>query len=98
MIRRSSSPSEGLGSWLVARRDSDPQPSHRHGQFHDLRRTTLSKMLAKGLSKYDLMVIAGHAKFETMHQFYLAVEDNLIDRTRVAAAQDFVEILARTLF
>ena len=70
----------------------------KNGQFHNLRRTTLSKMLAKGLSKYDLMVIAGHAKFETMHQFYLAVKDNLIDRTRVAAARDFVEILARSQF
>ncbi len=37
-------------------------------------------MFAKGLSKYDLMTIAGHAKFDTTHQFYLAVEDNLVGK------------------
>jgi hypothetical protein len=41
-------------------------------------------LLAKGLSKYDLMVIAGHAKFETTHQFYLTGENKLVDRVRVA--------------
>lgn len=64
------------------------------GQFHDLRRTGLSSMLAKGLSKYDLMTIAGHAKFDTTHQFYLAVEDNLVGRARDAANEGFGEILA----
>ncbi|MCK5225212.1 MAG: tyrosine-type recombinase/integrase [Planctomycetes bacterium] len=64
------------------------------GQFHDLRRTGLSSMLAKGLSKYDLMTIAGHAKFDTTHQFYLAVEDNLVGRARDAADEGFGEILA----
>ena len=62
---------------------------------HDLRRTALSMLLAKGLSKYDLMVIAGHAKFETTQQFYLAVEDKLVDRARVATSEGFGEILAR---
>ena len=60
-----------------------------------LRRTALSMLLAKGLSKYDLMVIAGHAKFETTQQFYLAVEDKLVDRARVATSEGFGEILAR---
>ena len=67
----------------------------KSGQFHDLRRTALSMLLAKGLSKYDLMVIAGHAKFETTQQFYLAVEDKLVDRARVATSEGFGEILAR---
>jgi integrase len=66
------------------------------GEFHDLRRTALSRMLARGLSKYDLMTIAGHAKFETTQQFYLAVEDNLVSRARDAASDGFGEILART--
>ncbi len=51
-------------------------------------------MLAKGLSKYDLMTIAGHAKFDTTHQFYLAVEDDLVGRARDAATEGFGEILA----
>jgi len=64
------------------------------GQFHDLRRTALSKFLAQGLSKYDLMNVAGHAKFDTTQQFYLAVEDDLVGRTRRAADEGFGEILA----
>ncbi|AQQ70911.1 Tyrosine recombinase XerD [Limihaloglobus sulfuriphilus] len=66
------------------------------GEFHDLRRTGLSRMLARGLSKYDLMTIAGHAKFETTQQFYLAVEDNLVGRARDAVTEGFGDILART--
>ncbi|MCK5113292.1 MAG: site-specific integrase [Phycisphaerae bacterium] len=67
----------------------------KKGQFHDLRRTALSNLLAKGLSKYDLMTIAGHAKFETTQQFYLAVEDNLLGRARDAATEGFGQILAQ---
>ncbi len=67
----------------------------RKGQFHDLRRTALSNLLAKGLSKYDLMTIAGHAKFETTQQFYLAVEDDLLGRARDATTEGFGQILAQ---
>ena len=66
----------------------------KNGQFYDLRRTALSMLFVKGLSKYALMVIAGHAKFETTQQFYLAVEDKLVDRARVATSEGFGEILA----
>ena len=66
------------------------------GKFHDLRRTALSKMLFCGLSKYDLMVIAGHASFETTQQFYLAVGDDLVGRARVAVTKGFGEVLTRT--
>lgn len=68
----------------------------RDGRFHDLRSTALSKLLANGLSKFDLMNIAGHSKFETTEQFYLAVEDDLVGRARSAATQAFGEFLAPT--
>ena len=65
----------------------------KKGQFHDLRRTALSNLLAKGLSKFDLMTIVGHAKFETTQQFYLAAEYNLVGRARNAATEGFGQIL-----
>ena len=40
------------------------------------------------------MTIAGHAKFETTQQFYLAVEDDLLSRARDAAKEGFGQILA----
>jgi len=54
------------------------------GEFHDLRRTALSRWFANGLSEYDVMNLAGHADFETTHRFYLAVRTDLIDRARAA--------------
>ncbi|MBN1125079.1 MAG: site-specific integrase [Sedimentisphaerales bacterium] len=57
----------------------------RHGKFHDLRCTALSNLLAQGLSQHDVMVIAGHAKFDTTQRFYLAVADDLVSRARQAA-------------
>jgi len=44
-----------------------------HGTFHDLRRTCLTNWLAQGLSEYEVMILAGHASFDTTHKFYLAV-------------------------
>lgn len=64
----------------------------RKGQFHDLRRTALSNWLANGMSERDVMVLAGHSSFQTTHQFYLAVADDLVDRARQAISQN----LART--
>lgn len=52
------------------------------GEFHDLRRTCLSTLLANGLSEYEVMVLAGHATFETTRQFYLAVRPDIVDRAR----------------
>jgi hypothetical protein len=57
------------------------------GQFHDLRRTALSNLLANGMSEYDVMTLAGHSDFATTHKFYLAVADDLVERARAAAAQ-----------
>jgi integrase len=64
----------------------------RKRQFHDLRRTVLSNWLANGMSERDVMVLAGHSSFQTTHQFYLAVADDLVDRARQAISQN----LART--
>jgi len=56
--------------------------SIQEGTFHDLRRTCLSNWLSAGLSEFEVMTLAGHAKFETTRRFYLAVNDTLIDRAR----------------
>lgn len=72
------------------------------GEFHDLRRTCLTSWLANGLSEYDVMYLAGHAEFETTHQFYLAVREDLLQRARAASAEamngNFVAHLLRTPF
>ena len=58
-----------------------------HGTFHDLRRTCLTNWLAQGLSEYEVMILAGHASFDTTHKFYLAVRDDIMDRARQASTQ-----------
>jgi integrase len=52
------------------------------GRFHDLRSTAITNWFAQGLREYEVMRLAGHAKFETTHRFYLAVADDLVDRAR----------------
>ena len=54
----------------------------KQGEFHDFRRTCLTNWLTNGLGEYDVMHLAGHADFQTTHRFYLAVREDLIDRTR----------------
>jgi integrase len=70
------------------------------GEFHDLRRTCLTRWLSNGLSEYDVMTLAGHAKFETTRQFYIAVREDLLDRARAVSTEamdgDFVAHLLRT--
>lgn len=56
----------------------------KDGQFHDLRRTALSMWLSSGLSEFEVMTLAGHAKFETTRKFYLAVSNDLVSRARIA--------------
>ena len=58
-----------------------------HGTFHDLRRTCLTNWLVQGLSEYEVMILAGHASFDTTHKFYLAVRDDILDRARKASTQ-----------
>ena len=55
------------------------------GEFHDLHRTCLSNWLASGLSEFEVMKLAGHSSFETTHRFYLAIQDDLIDKARNAS-------------
>jgi len=65
------------------------------GTFHDLRRTAISNWLAKGLSEFEVMKLAGHANFSTTHRFYLRVRDDLIDRAREASTRASDRNLAR---
>ena len=58
------------------------------GTFHDLRKTAITNWFRQGLSEYDVMVLAGHANFQTTHRFYLAVADDLIPRARRAITHE----------
>ena len=66
-----------------------------YATFHDLRRTTISNWLAKGLSEFEVMKLAGHANFSTTHKFYLRVRDDVIDRARKASTRATNGDLAR---
>ena len=59
----------------------------KSGEFHDLRRTCLTKWFAHGLKEFDVMTMAGHSSFETTRKFYLAICSDLIDKTREASNQ-----------
>jgi len=65
------------------------------GTFHDLRRTAISNWLAKGLSEFEVMKLAGHSNFSTTHRFYLRVRDDMIDRARKASTRATSPNLAR---
>jgi integrase len=65
------------------------------GTFHDLRRTAISNWLAKGLSEFEVMKLAGHSNFSTTHRFYLRVRDDMIDRARKASIRATNGDLAR---
>jgi integrase len=67
-----------------------------YGTFHDLRRTPISNWLAKGLSEFEVMKLAGHSNFSTTHRFYLRVRDDMIDRARRASTRAIRADLART--
>ena len=66
------------------------------GKFHDLRSTAISDWFAEGMKELEIMKLAGHSSFETTHKFYLAVEDDLIDKARDAKSRTLDKILART--
>jgi integrase len=68
--------------------------SVKHGTFHDIRRTSLSNLIAQGVSEYHVMKIAGHAKFSTTHEFYLEVTGDILDQTRRATENGLVQNLA----
>jgi len=58
--------------------------SVKAGTFHDLRKTAITNWFYQGLNIYDVMRLAGHAKYETTYRFYLQVKDGLMDRARRA--------------
>ena len=58
------------------------------GTFHDLRRTCITNWFAHGLTEYEVMILAGHASFETTRRFYMAVRKDIIERARKASAKD----------
>jgi len=58
-----------------------------HKEFHDIRRTCLSRWLKEGLSEFEIMTLAGHSDFQTTHRFYLAVREDVLDRARLATAK-----------
>ena len=47
------------------------------------------------MSEYDVMILAGHSNFSTTHSFYLAVNQDLIDRARQVAADGVCKNLAQ---
>jgi len=57
------------------------------GTFHDFRRTCITNWFAHGLSEFEVMIMAGHASFETTRKFYLAVRKDIIERARKASAE-----------
>lgn len=62
------------------------------GTFHDLRRTCITRLFAYGLSEFEVMILAGHASFETTRRFYMAVRKDIIERARKASAKALQEI------
>ena len=70
--------------------------SCKRAKFHDFRRTALTNWLASGMSEHEVMILAGHASFNTTHRFYLAVATDLVDRARVVSDQVLCQDLLRT--
>ena len=64
----------------------------RAGQFHDLRRTCITNWFANGLTEFEVMILAGHASFDTTRKFYMAVRNDLIDKARVTSQAALREI------
>ncbi len=56
----------------------------KRGKFHDYRSTALSNWFAQGVSEYEVMKLAGHSSFETTHRFYLAINNDYLDKARQA--------------
>ena len=57
------------------------------GTFHDLRRTCITNWFAHGLSEFEVMIMAGHASFETTRRFYLAIRSDIVERARKASTE-----------
>ena len=63
------------------------------GEFHDLRRTCISRWFDNGLREFEVMSMAGHASFETTRRFYLAYQKTkLLSQTRQASSKTLASI------
>jgi len=101
------------GTWTVTDGKSPLNNFNRHfnailkkagidnGEFHDLRRTSITGWLRNGLKEYEVMQMAGHSDFNTTRRFYLAVSEDLVKRARDITQEclklNFGTHLARTL-
>ncbi len=54
------------------------------GTFHDLRRTAITNWFYSDMEITEVMKLAGHSKYDTTLQYYLAVKDDLVDKARRA--------------
>ena len=63
------------------------------GEFHDLRRTCISRWFDNGLREFEVMSMAGHASFDTTRRFYLAYQKvKLLAQTRLASSKALASI------
>ena len=65
----------------------------KKGEFHDLRRTAITNWFYGGLEITEVMRLAGHSKYETTLKYYLAVKDDLIDRSREVMRQSMSQTI-----
>jgi integrase len=64
------------------------------GNFHDLRKTCISRWLNSGLEPHEVTEMAGHSCFETTWKFYVSIRKNVLNKAREVS--DFCAHLART--
>ena len=64
----------------------------RHGTFHDLRRTWVTRLLEKNLPPHAVREMAGHASIDTTLQYYAACNNQtMFDRARLAVGATGLE-------
>ncbi len=56
----------------------------KKGTFHDLRRTAITNWFHELKDITEVMELAGHSKYETTLEYYLATKDDLVKRARKA--------------
>jgi hypothetical protein len=52
--------------------------------LHAFLQKAIARCFVNDMSEHDIMVTEGHASFAAIHEFYLAVADDLVNRTRAA--------------
>ena len=53
------------------------------------------RQITTGMSEHDVMTLAGHSNFATTHGFYIAVNNDLVDRARQASVKGVCNNLAQ---